>query len=315
MAPPEPYLVHEVDTGAVSAGESADFWAEHICRNQGTLQFRFADAPAFHGITRVQHYANYQLIGFRSDSITYSRTSTDIRRDDDASLRIVVPTGGVMNFRQDDNAVQAVPGQGVMVTKTRPFDFAQSQNAQGWVVNIPAGVMPFDNGTGPALLDLRQGLGSVASGMISELSKQRRVVDGLGFATTCDVVFDLLRLSLRSGEKQPPTTLAAVDAAVRDYIRRHATDPELTPPLIAHNLGWSLRQVQLALHSTGTTPSELIRTERLEKARRHLREAPTSRTIAEIAYTCGFTSLSAFGASFKRQFGSTPQQARSTSGD
>ncbi|MFQ6396612.1 helix-turn-helix domain-containing protein [Nocardia sp. KC 131] len=309
MAVPEPYLVEGADTAAVSARESADFWAEHILRNQGTLRFSFGSAPTFHGSTMVQHYADYQLIGFRSDSITYSRTRTDIRRDDDASLRMVVPTGGAMNFRQDDSAVAVLPGWGVLVTKARPFDFAQTQRAQGWVMKIPAGALPLDDGTGPALIDLRQGLGSVASGMIGELSKQRKILDGLGFATTCDVTIDLLRLCLRSGEKLP-TTLAAVDAAVRDYIRRHATDPELTPTMIAHNLGWSLRQVQLALHGTGATPSQLIRIERLDRARRFLREASADRTVAEIAYASGFTSLSAFGASFKGQFGLTPQEAR-----
>ncbi|WP_039804357.1 helix-turn-helix domain-containing protein [Nocardia araoensis] len=309
MALTEPYLVAEADTAAVSARESADFWVQHVCRNQGTLRFRFADASAFHGITRVQHYGDYQLIGFRSDSITYSRTPTDIRRDDDASLRLVVPTEGAMNFRQDDSTVQAVRGQGVLVTKARPFDFAQSQNAHGWVMNIPAGAVPYALGTGPVVIDVRQGLGLVVSGMIRELNEQRKVVDGLGFATACDVMVDLLRLCLRPYGKLP-TTLAAVDAAVRDHIRRHATDPELTPTLVAHNLGWSLRQVQLALQSTGTTPSELIRTERLERARLHLREATPDRTVADIAYASGFTSLSAFGASFKRQFGFTPQEAR-----
>jgi AraC-like DNA-binding protein len=34
------------------------------------------------------------------------------------------------------------------------------------------------------------------------------------------------------------------------------------------------------------------------------------RTIADIAYTSGFRSLSAFGASFKARFGVTPQEAR-----
>ncbi|WP_406265997.1 helix-turn-helix domain-containing protein [Nocardia sp. NBC_00881] len=309
MALSEQYLVQEADTAVVSARESTDFWVEHILRNQGTLQFRFGSASTFHGSTRAQHYAEYQLIGFRSASITYSRTRTDIRRDDDASLRIIVPTRGAMNLRQDDSTVQVVPGQGALVTKARPVDVAQPQNAQGWVMNIPAGALPLAAGAGPAVIDLRQGLGSVAFGMIGELSKQRNVIDGLGFATTCDVMIDLFRLCLRPGEKLP-TTLAAVDTAVRDYIRRHATDPELTPTLIAHNLGWSLRQVQLALHGTGTTPSQLIRTERLDRARRHLREASADRTVAEIAYASGFSSLSAFGASFKERFGLTPQEAR-----
>ncbi|MQY23540.1 AraC family transcriptional regulator [Nocardia macrotermitis] len=309
MRDSEPYLVQEVDTAAVSVRESADFWAEHICRNQGTLQFRFADAATFHGVTAAQHYAGYQLIGFRSDGITYARTRADVRRDDDESLRVVVPTGGEMTFRQDDSSVRVLPGQAAVVTKARPFDFAQNHHAQGWVMNIPAGSLPLEIGAGPAVIDLRQGLGSVASGMIGELGRQRRVVDGLSFATTYDMAIELLKLCLRSG-REVPTTLGAVDVAVRDHVRRHATDPELTPSAIAHHLGWSTRQVQLALQHTGTTPSRLIRAERLTHARRLLRESSPDRTVAEIAYASGFRSLSAFGAAFKAQFGLTPQEAR-----
>lgn len=305
----EPYLVGQADTAAVSAGESADFWVERVCRNQGTVRFRFAEASTFHGSMAIQGYADYLLIDVSSDGIIYSRTQTDIRRDDDASLRLSVPTAGVLNLRQNDSAVQIFPGQAALVTKTRPVDFGQPQNTQAWVMNIPAGALPLDVGAGPAVIDLRTGLGSVVAGMIGELGKQRAAVDGLGFATACDVIVDLVGLCLRPREDSP-TTLGVVEAAVRDYVRRHAAEPELTPTVIARNLGWSLRQVQLALQGTGVTPSELIRIERLDRARHLLRRAPVDRTIAQIAYASGFRSLSAFGAAFKARYGLTPQEAR-----
>lgn len=182
-----------------------------------------------------------------------------------------------MRFRQDDRTVQVAPGQCAVVTKARPFDFAQAQRAQGWVMNIPAGSLPLEAGAGPAVLDSRQGVGSVAFGLIGELGKQRAAVDGVGFATTYDMAIELLKLCLRSG-RELPTTLGAVDAAVRDHIGRHATDPELTPTAIAHHLGWSMWQVQLALQNTGTTPSRLIRAERLGHARRLLRENSPDRS-------------------------------------
>ncbi|WP_063039510.1 AraC family transcriptional regulator [Nocardia grenadensis] len=305
----EPYLVGRADTAAVAADESADFWAERVCRNQGTVRFRFADASTFRGSMAMQGYAGYLLIDVCSDGIIYSRTPKDIRRDDDASLRLSIPTTGVLNLRQEDNAVQVFPGQAALFTKTRPADFGQPQNTQAWVMNIPTGGLPFDIGDGPAVIDLRTGLGSVVAGMISELGQQRAAMDGLGFATACDVIVDLVKLCLRPPEGSL-TTLGTVDTAVRDYVRRHAAEPELTPNVIAHNLGWSLRQVQLALQGTGTTPSELIRIERLDRARQLLRGASVDRTVAEIAYASGFRSLSAFGAAFKARYGLTPQEAR-----
>ncbi|MFI2283953.1 AraC family transcriptional regulator [Nocardia beijingensis] len=308
MSVAEPYLVERVDTGAVAPRDSADFWAEHVSRNQGTLECRFSSRSSFRGTTAVQRYAGYQLIDFWSDSVVYSRTRADIRHDGDESLRVMIPMSGALHIRQDDTTARVLPGYGAMVTKTRPVDFGQPLAARGWVMNIPAGTLPLEVGAGPALFDLREGLGSVVTSMITELGGQREVVDGPEFASACDAIVDLLRLRMR--RPAPPTVLATVDTAVRDHVRRHADDPNLTPTEIARRLGWSLRQVQLALHHTGTTPGELIRAARLDRAHRRLREAPPDRTIAEIAYASGFRSLSAFGSAFKARFGMTPQDAR-----
>ncbi|MEU2090422.1 AraC family transcriptional regulator [Nocardia beijingensis] len=308
MSIAEPYLVERVDTAAVAARESADFWAEHVCRNQGTLECRFDGRSSFRGTTAVQRYAGYQLIDFWSDSVVYSRTRADIRHDGDDSLRVMIPVSGALRIRQDDTAAQVLPGCGAVVTKSRPVDFGQPVAVRGWVMNVPAGTLPLSLGAGPALVDLRNGLGSVLVGMITELGKQREAVDGPEFASACDTIIDLLRLRMRR-HAAPPTVLATVDAAVREHVLRHADDPDLTPTEIARALGWSLRQVQLALHHTGTTPSELIRGARLDRAHRRLRES-SARTIAEIAYASGFRSLSAFGSAFKARFGVTPQEVR-----
>ncbi|NKY29499.1 AraC family transcriptional regulator [Nocardia gamkensis] len=309
MSIAEPYRVERVDTGEVPPRESADFWAEHVCRNQGTLQCRFASPASFRGATAVQRYAGYQLIDFWSDSIVYARTRADIRHDGDESLRVMIPVAGALRLRQDDITAQVVPGHGAVVTKTRPVEFRQPMAARGWVLNVPAGALPLELGAGPALIDLREGLGSVVTGMITELGKQRAAVDGPEFASACDTIVDLLGLCLRRRDAMP-TVLATVDTAVRDHVRRHADDPSLTPTAIARSLGWSLRQVQLALHHTGTTPSDLIRAERLDRAHRRLREAPRDRTVVDIAYASGFRSLSAFGAAFKARFGVSPQEVR-----
>ncbi|WP_280435044.1 AraC family transcriptional regulator [Nocardia carnea] len=309
MAPVESYFVGEADTSAVPAAASADFWAEHVCRNQGTLQFRFADAPTFRGSMSIQGDADYLLIDVCSDDIVYTRTRKDIRYDDDAGLRLAVPTTGVLGLRQDDRTVRVRPGQAAVVTKTRPADFRQPRGTRARVLNIPAGALPLAPGSGPSVIDLEQGLGPVVAGMVGGLVEQRATLDRYGFAAACDMIVELLGLCLRpSGNAS--TTLGAVDLAVRDYIRRHATEPELTPAAIAHSLGWSLRQIQLALHGTGTTPSRLIRTERLATAHRLLRRGPADRTIADIAFTSGFRSLSTFGTAFKDRYGCAPHEVR-----
>lgn len=307
MTTAESYLVEHVDTATLPAADRSAFWAEHVCRNHGTLRFTFGDQDAFHGRTIVQRCADRQLVEFSSDGIGYTRTADDVRRDADESLRLLLPSTGTLRLRQDDVATAVAPGSAAVVTKTRPFDLMHGGRTRAWIMNLPAGTVPAAEG--PLRFGVRCGTGAIIASLISELTAQRSDVDGAAFRSVTDTIADLMAL-LGRPHGALPDTLASVDAAMRDYVRRHAHDPALTPAVIARELGWSLRQIQLALRRTGTTPSALLRDARLDLARTRLGETASGRTIASIAYASGFHSLSVFGTAFKARFGMTPQQAR-----
>ncbi|WP_243659151.1 helix-turn-helix transcriptional regulator [Tamaricihabitans halophyticus] len=125
-------------------------------------------------------------------------------------------------------------------------------------------------------------------------------------------MIDLLCL-LAVGDSSPNVNrhLADVEHMVREHVRHHVADPSLSGHTIARDLGWSLRQIQLALQHAGTTPSELIKDERLKLARYRL-ESPTYQhmSITEIGYGLGFCSPSAFSTAFKQHFGVRPSSIR-----
>ena len=103
-------------------------------------------------------------------------------------------------------------------------------------------------------------------------------------------------------------------AQARLITRQHADDADFDPAALADRLGWSLRSVQLALRRAGTTPAELIRSQRLELVITRLRHpAWRAYTITYIAHACGFGSLSAFNSAFRARFGCTPADLRATS--
>ena len=59
---------------------------------------------------------------------------------------------------------------------------------------------------------------------------------------------------------------------------------------------------------TGVPTSEFIRNYRLERSKNLLKNSLA--TISEVAYACGFTSLTYFDISFKAYFGITPGEYR-----
>jgi AraC-like DNA-binding protein len=111
-----------------------------------------------------------------------------------------------------------------------------------------------------------------------------------------------------------PTMSSARNVALlrlRTAIESRLTDPALDPPAAAAAAGMSVRYANSLLAEQGTSLERLIMSRRLERCRRVL-EDPTQRlrTIADIAYSWGFSDLSHFGRRFKREFGQTPREYR-----
>lgn len=101
---------------------------------------------------------------------------------------------------------------------------------------------------------------------------------------------------------------ARVGAALR-LMHASLHDSGLTPARIAARLGISTRQLHLDFEATGTTFSRKLQSLRLDLAKRLLVLAP-DRAVTEIAFACGFESLSTFYRAFRRAYGMTASEFR-----
>jgi AraC-like DNA-binding protein len=286
------------------------YWIDHTRTNHGSLHFReFAGTSAFRGGTLVQRNARHQLVDCWSDGVHYSRTDADVRADGHNSTLLIVPRRGVLDLEQGGDQIRLQPGDGVIVTKTRAAQLRQGSWARGWTFDTLDARWRSLSEQRPVVVDLRHGLGSIVRTMIWALSKQHRSLDGYEFARSCAAINDLLLVCALDGGGLPDT-LGSVERAVREYVALHACEPDLTPTAVARSLGWSVRQVQLALQRAGTTTRDLIRSTRLRNAADMLRNSLPGTTITSIAAASGFSSITTFEVAFKKQFGLTPREAR-----
>ncbi|MFI6700103.1 helix-turn-helix domain-containing protein [Streptomyces sp. NPDC050509] len=299
----------------MTSGERTDFWSEHVTSCQGLMDYRYPPTDDFHAGTIRQRTDTYQLVTFWSDTIRYARTAGQVRRDPDEDYRFLLPVAGELVLRQEDQEVRLTPKAGCLVTFAAPFELLQDASMRALIMSIPAReVNGRLNRSSPLVagLDLASGLGRVVGDMLTGLHEERDTLTGGRFDAVSDRLVELLCM-LAAGDNRPtaPGHLTEVEAVVRQYIREHAADPDMTGATIAQALGWSLRQVQLALHHAGTTPRDLIREERLRLVRDRLR-APVYRhlTITELAYASGFSSASALSTAFRRRFGVCPREMR-----
>ena len=114
-------------------------------------------------------------------------------------------------------------------------------------------------------------------------------------------------------ETAPALPLEAIapdtdDPALTDvsaYVMEHLADPDLAVADLANAAAMSPRTLRRRLkEATGHTPTQFLKTMRLEAAARLLQQ--DAGTIAEVAYAVGFNSHSYFSRSFKSHFGVSP---------
>jgi len=127
---------------------------------------------------------------------------------------------------------------------------------------------------------------------------------------------DMVALLLKTGPDQSELAQqrgysAARLELIQNDIIKNLSDPRLTIAAVAMRQGCHPKQVQRLFAGTGSTFTEFVLEQRLQKARRLL-SSPIggSKKISEIAYDVGFSDLAYFNRTFRSRFGMTPSDCR-----
>lgn len=117
-----------------------------------------------------------------------------------------------------------------------------------------------------------------------------------------------------SGEAGAPSSPEITRSRVLSYIERHLRDPDMSVTSIAGALNCSTRYLHKSFSGEGETISEHILKRRIERCCEDLTHTCSGRgTVAAVAYSWGFKSLSHFSKVFARRYGMSPGQRRQLS--
>jgi len=97
---------------------------------------------------------------------------------------------------------------------------------------------------------------------------------------------------------------------IRAYVDQNLSDPDLAARAAARALGMSVRSLHLALAGSGETFGQLLQRRRLERCCMKLRGPSATGSVADIAFDCGFNSLSSFYRAFRGLYGASPRELR-----
>lgn len=300
----------------VSAGpaDAPDGWERSVSRLHGEFRIDVPNEQAsFRGRLDWHASASYRLVSWFGEPERLVRGEREIRKDPVAMYELVVPLAGEVVLESRGRSAKLGPGDMALASLNSPVSTTHVQRC--WAVGflVPEAEVRHQVSRAAPLtyIDRRAGLGNVAFETLMALSRQAGSMTDPVLDSAARHLLDLLMLASRTAYSNGADHAAEIEAAIREQVRRRVGDATLSGESIAAGLGWSLRRVQQILRGAGTTPSELIRTERL-RAARDLLIAPGDRRLAvgEVSQRCGFTSHASFCRAFRAEFGTSPTSLR-----
>jgi AraC-like DNA-binding protein len=258
------------------------------------------------------------ISSFSASSASVRRTREMLADGNDDILLTVSPTGLVSHLGRE---LMANPGDAVL------FSLADSMSTK---------TVPVSHGLNVALQRrvLARLVPDVEDRLLRPISSQTealrllinyvRLAEDQSLATRelCQLmvshVYDLVALAfgamrdaseIAKARGLRAARLHAIKTEIVNGLNRH----DLSLPGLAAHHGVTPRYVQMLFESEGTTFSQFLLGQRLAQAHRMLRDPRFANgTISAIAYAAGFGDLSHFNRTFRRRYGESPSDVRSS---
>jgi AraC-like DNA-binding protein len=253
-------------------------------------------------------------VGSRSDANYRMTPALAARARDNVIFGAVIQGTGLISQFAREATIDA--GSAVLLSGNDPSAFALRNHGRGLTVSLPRdSFMPMianpdgafakaiPAGTA-ALRHLIEYLAIVQADTEPALGGLQRVIAQhitdlavLAVGATQEIAEIATRRGLR----------AARVLAIRQELDRRFADPEFSLPVLAI----TPRYVQSLLAENGTSFIDEVLQRRLKRAREMLSSPLYSgMTIIDLAYQCGFASVSNFHRMFRRRYGATPSDVR-----
>jgi AraC-like DNA-binding protein len=263
-------------------------------------------------------------IGARhSEKVHYGRSARQARNGDD-DFNLTLPAQALLSESWTPGSEEfRVDRRGAILSRNnRCFRTVLPERNAGYLVRIdrralrellPRGFEPTTTCFSPglAMVELLWSYMPLITGENGNGSAQSRDILGRHIV---DLVALMLKPSSDAVELIRGRGLkAARTKALLDAIDRHFATNDLTPAMIALQLGISSRQVHRLLEETPKTFEEHVLERRLQHAHKLLTEPGQGPSrIADIALAAGFSGVTQFNRAFRARFGDTPTGVRNT---
>jgi AraC-like DNA-binding protein len=311
-------------TGHVGRADRFAYWRESLSANLIGMTPEAApeDRKDFEGqITRIPvGDTGLMQLDMKITKLRTNRAASDIRALPGDGVFLFRATAHDMNFLfHDRESFVPQPGTTVMggLDRERYSEVSQRGRYRCDVLRIPSaafrGVIDDPSRLDPREVDHSTGPSALLHGFFNSFVQELPRLTPPERETGLTTLTGLATLSLRRDRAKQEPVRDAVRAArlraLQDYIMRYASDPGLSPALVARALRMSSRQVHALFEPSGTTFSRFLMAERIRRALQMLADQRV--IVSDVAFRCGFESLPTFYRAFKIITGTSPRESRS----
>ncbi len=315
-------------TDDLPPGDRTRIWCDYVSqRGYGYEPGGVPDSREFRAKVDGSAAGRFILMDIRANHTAARRTASHVARDTAGAFAICrfnSTTTWKAAPRSTPVEIQFAPGDLVVTSSEWEFDAIGMTTADWDVLVIPQnGLSPLLIGgrlTRPFKLATDSPLGALLSASLDGARAHVPLVSPVLGAAVLQNLCELVALACNAADERPSTGRNALRAEkleiAKRHVQQHLADPDLTAASTAAAIGVSLRQLYILFEPTGTGFARYVLRQRLLKCRDTIAGATgTGRSVADVAFGWGFSSMATFYRAYASEFSSTPTAVRAAGGD
>lgn len=300
-----------INTCNIPVHDRYDYWASAVSQAFAMLDVKPDRNREIRCRLSWQDIGRSRMVSTSGTPQVVCRTDATIASDHSENIILMFQKSGYGSLLHQGRAVDLKPGSMVAMDTRSPYRLSFLTEFDQQVLRFPANILG-NNAKDLIPLTATALAPSFASRMLlAGFVAAEQIPAELG-GNLESPLLDLARLALLSqlSGRRPESMVDRLWYA-RHYIKANLGMPELSPEIVAVDLGVSLRTLQKTFALEGDHPASYILNERLNKVSEALTHPGLRfRTIWQVAESFGFKDPSHFSRVFRNRYGMTPRDWR-----
>lgn len=304
-------------TDLVPVSDRFDAWQWNARKICGDCHIRFPRRAPFHGSIDARRVGELPLTRFSSSPLSFQKTPVEAAASGNGSYVVITQLDGVQNYSQGNASIVLKPGDSTVINSALPWSSDCPSECARLYLRVPGWLMEDRLRISRVPMTRRiagdVGLGVALFRLATSLYEQAIILNAEETAAGLEALFDILSVCLGQASPDRPNHSRDLAARIDNFIETHLDDPALAPNEIAAEVGVSVRHLHRLFSMNGETVSDWIRERRIRQCGNDLSDPRLcDRSITDIAFSWGFSDSAHFSRSFKKTFGVSPREFRST---